>query len=49
MSSVIIQEAGKPDLIFHITQKETIIGREPMLISHYHILPSHVNMQKLFT
>ena len=27
MSSVIIQEAGKPDRIFHITQKETIIGR----------------------
>ena len=27
MSSVIIQEAGKPDRIFHISQKETIIGR----------------------
>ena len=27
MSSVIIQEAGKPDRIFHITQKDTIIGR----------------------
>ena len=27
MSSIIIQEAGKPDRIFHITQKETVIGR----------------------
>ena len=27
MSSIIIQEAGKPDRIFRISQKETIIGR----------------------
>jgi pSer/pThr/pTyr-binding forkhead associated (FHA) protein len=27
MSSIIIQEAGKPDRIFRITQKEIIIGR----------------------
>ena len=50
MASLIIREAGQPDRIFHIQQKEIIIGRRQgaeLVLPHVTVSREHAKIRKL--